>query len=380
MMRKTLWALSLLFVLSGCNDGGEESDFKWDTKVNTTFNIQYSLNFDLPSINYPATYNQQSEMIEGIPQILPTYPLRFVVEFWEEIPNNAEDPDAGVSYRRYGRYSWITTTHIPVDGLTDRYVFTETARLTRSKFKMIIWADYSYRSKSDRYFGTNMVNDIYDWNMYGLRTVLLSTPSRQRDYYDGFSSVQDIDLTIFGDDYSPSTTIEASVERAFGKFTLIATDFGDYKNSVSEEEYKATKEPLEVKIAYGGDYIGDFYPEPDNGFRSFYDGLTQTHKYYLSGIEYQSPVISENGDELVLTYDYSLATPDGDPLKDVMITIYGPMNTPLRAIKISELPLERNKETFFRGPFLFKEWENGSDDNGITIYDDFDDKGNPIEI
>lgn len=377
MMRKTLWALSLLFVLSGCNDGGEESGYRRDRMVNTTFNIQYSLNYDLPSINYPATYNQQSEMIEGVPQILPTYPLRFIVEFWEEIPNNPEDPAAGVTYRRYGRKVWNTTTHIPVAGQADRYVFTETARLSRSKFKMIIWADYSARGGYDRYFTTNSAGNLYDPSLYGLRNVTMAM-SHQQDYYDGFSSIQDIDLTVFGDEYNPSTTIEASVERAFGKYTLIATDLADYKSSVSEEEYKATKEPLEVKIHYGGDYYGD--ENPENGYRAFYDALNQTPIYYRAGSESQKPVISEDGNEMVLTFDYAVAYPDGRPLKDVMITIYGPMNTPLRAIKISELPLERNKETFFRGPFLFNEWENGSDDNGITIYDDFDDKGNPIEI
>lgn len=410
MMRKTLWALSMLFVLSGCNDGGEESGYRRDTKVNTTFNIQYSLNYDLPSINYPATYSQQSEMIEGIPEILPIYPFRFVVELWEEIPNtavtpsdpddsvdnpdaeepsdsedsvdnpdaeNPAEPEPGVSYRRYGRYVWTTTNHIPVDGQEDRYVFSETVRLTRSKFKVIIWADYSTRGGGDRYFTTDSPGNRYDANLYGLRDVTAQVAD-QREYYDGFSSIQDIDLTVFEDEYNPSTTIEASVERALGKYTLIATDFEDYKNSVSEEEYKATKEPLEVRIHYGGDYSEDVALE--NGFRAFYDGLKQSHNYYMAGSQSQNPVISEDGKEMILTFDYAFADPDGEPLKDVMITVYGPMNTPLRAIKISELPLERNKETFFRGPFLFKEWENGSDENGITIYDDFDEKGNPIEI
>lgn len=379
MMRKTLWALSLLFVLSGCNDGGEENPPKQDRLVNTTVNIEYSLNFDTPSVNYPATNNQQSEVLPGIPVIPPSVRMRFVIEFWEEIPLDPADPSAGVTYRRYGRKTAFgISQHIPVAGQSDRYVASNDMRLSKSKFKMLIWVDYVNRqlpgqSLIDAYFSTNRISATDPNNFYGLRYLVMSL-DKQRNFYDAFSGVQDVDLTVHQGEEISNTTINASVERVFGKYTLIASDYKEYKESVSPGDFDASKKPIAVRVAYGGAYGEE---NPENGFRGMYDAMSQNVTAYIANQEMYLPVVSESedGEELILTFDYILANADNSPLKDVMVTIYGPMGVSLRKIKISELPIERNKETFFRAPFLFNQFSGG--DSGITIVDGFDDNGAP---
>ncbi len=394
MMRKTLWALSLLFVLSGCNDdGGEESGSRYDRMINTTFNIEYSLNYDLPSINYPTTYNQQSEPLTGIPEIPAAALMRFTVEFWEEMPNDPNNPEAGVWYRYYGTKPYYTTSHYPVEGQEDRYVFSADARLSRSKFKVVVLADYVRRS-GYAYFSLDPQVSGLAPNISHLRSIFAGTAQQNTLgsgtiplAYEALSGTKDLDLTVYPDQPNVFMTCDVPVTRALGKFTLIATDYGEYVRSVSPAEFEATKKPLEVKVEYNLAVITDPQDPDDglatNGFRGVYDALLQTFTGYGQA-EMQKPVlaISPDGEELTLTFDYAFADLENSPLKDVVVTIYGPMDIVLRRVMITGLPLERNKETFLRAPFLFKVWENGSDDAnpGITIIDTFDDQGTPVVV
>ncbi len=399
MMRKTLWALALLFVMSGCNDGGEDTPPKYDKMVDVTFNIEYSLNYDTPSIYYPSTGvapepsvpSDPSGSVGQVPAMPQGKAMRFVVELWENVAAEGEEPH----YIRYNQKQWGILKHSPVEGEEDRYLFTATARVTKKKYKMLIWADYinSRYVTNDgtlsstnvgAYFGVNYVDD-FDTDIRGLRCVNIPR-ALQRDAYDAFSGIQDVDLTPFEEFNTAATTIEASVERVFGKYTLIATDLQEYKAKFSEDEYFARRRPVNVKIDYGAEYAeapalkDEETGELINGMRGTFDALNQNVSYYTANQTMQLPILSVSDDEseVYLTFDYAIGMPDKTPLKDVKMTIYGPGSYPITRLRIGEIPLERNKETFFRAGFFTNSWETG--DGDINIEDDFDDLGDPEEI
>lgn len=388
MMRKTLWALALLVVLSGCNDNyGDDTPPKEDRLVNTTFNIEYSLNFDTPSVNYPATNNQQSEIFDGIAEMPVGWTMRFIMELWEEKTTEGDNPE--IYYERYHRLVWGTRKHVPVPGEVDKYVLTKTARISKGRYKVLLWADYTRSYKydedlgtsvpADYYFGTDYLSPKYK-DLYGLRYVLI-TQAYQRDNYDAFSGTGEIDFTIYEDSAVSYAEETFSVSRVFGKYTLIATGLQEYKDAILPPlTYETNMKPLEVNIDYGGEtYEVDDEEFATGGLRSVYDGLNQTSSHFRPEAAFQLEVVAENeeDDEIVLTYDYILANADNAPINEVTMTLIGPMNTKLNKILIGTLPIERNKETFFRAHFLNKVNPGPGD---ITIIDDFDDGDGPTDI
>lgn len=222
-------------------------------------------------------------------------------------------------------------------------------------YRALTWADYSLKDNAnDWHFKTDQLD-----------AVQVDVDHKPRDNHHKNSAAGkcnfsvDFDLSKSGDPIiwsetrsTPSADLVVPVylDRAVGRFRLWATDLQDFLNSGNRLE------DLRIQIIYKQYVSAGYNVDTENPNRFV---QTQTMETIPS-------IVPEDG-SVLLAYDYVLTSLDKEDHVLIDVFIYKD-DRELNHYQNITIPLQRNKETVIKGPFLTQ--KVGSGDIGID--DDFD--------
>lgn len=149
---------------------------------------------------------------------------------------------------------------------------------------------------------------------------------------------------------APDHVVPVQLQRAVGRFRLRATDLQEFLKSGNRIE------DLSVQIVYKQYVSAGYNVDTENPNR-----FVQTHT-----METIPSIVPEDG-SVLLAYDYVLTSLDKEDHVLIDVFIYKD-DRELNHYQNITIPLQRNKETVIKGPFLTQ--KVGSGDIGID--DDFD--------
>lgn len=248
----------------------------------------------------------------------------------------------------------VARRELPVDRLLTAPQDTVQFRVPDGNYRVLAWADYAPVSNvSDWHFETPSLNEI--------RVKLDHAPRNNHHKSCGAGTV---DFTVdFSRDPAGTPQIRRQtragdevvplyLERAAGRFRLLATDLGVFLNSGKRIE------DLRVLIRYR-QYVS-----------AGYNVDTQTPNVFVPTYEVETAPSVVNADgSAELAYDYVLASTGQEDHVLVDLFIYEG-DVELNHYQNIDIPLYRNRETVVRGPFLTRTFGSGQ----IGIDDDFDDE------
>jgi len=222
-------------------------------------------------------------------------------------------------------------------------------------YRALTWADYTLKDNAnDWHFKTDQLD-----------AVQVDVDHKPRDNHHKNSAAGkcnfsvDFDLSKSGDPIiwsetrsTPSADLVVPVylDRAVGRFRLWATDLQDFLNSGNRLE------DLRIQIIYK-QYVSAGYNVDTESPNRFVQMRTME----------TTPTTVLGDGSVLLAYDYVLTSSDKEDHVLVDVFIYA-NDQELNHYQNITIPLQRNRETVVKGPFLTK--EIGSGDIGID--DDFD--------
>ena len=273
--------------------------------------------------------------------------MRLVAELYKmESPEDRIDKGVLVAHRT-----------VSVDRLLEAPQDTLQFHVSAGFYRALVWADYTLR------------DNVEDWHFKteNLNAVQVDVDHDLRDNHHKNSAAGRCDFSV-DFDFSRSSapiilsetrTIPAAdhivpvyLERAVGRFRLWATDLQDFLNSGNRIE------DLRIQIVYK-QYVSAGY-NVDTG--------TPNRFVQMYVTETVPTTVLEDGNVL-LGYDYVLTSSDKEDHVLVDVFIYDE-DKELNHYKNISIPLQRNRETVVKGPFLTQ--KIGSGDIGID--DEFDDE------
>ncbi len=258
---------------------------------------------------------------------------------------------------RIASESLVARREITVDRLKEAPQDTLQFHVPPGTYRALSWADYvPTRNQTDWHFETPSLDAI--------RIKTDHKPLVNHHTSSGAGSCNfSVDLDNQGNsqprllDGTRAETVNSSVvplylERPSGRFKLWATDLQDFLKSGHRIE------DLRIQIIYK-QYVS-----------AGYNVDTQTPNLFVQTNTMETTPTTLPGDGTVLlAYDYVLTSSDRENNVLVDIFIYEGENE-LNHYQDVTIPLQRNRETVVKGPFLTK--QIGSGDIGID--DDFDDE------
>lgn len=271
--------------------------------------------------------------------------MRFVVELYKmESLNDRIDKGTLIAHR-----------NLTVDRLSEAPQDTVQFQVPAGLYRALTWADYSLKDNAnDWHFKTDQLD-----------AVQVDVDHKPRDNHHKNSAAGkcnfsvDFDLSKSSDPIissdtraTPSTdhVVPVYLERAVGRFRLWATDLQDFLNSGNRLE------DLRIQIIYK-QYVSAGYNVDTESPNRFVQMRT---------METTPTTVSGDG-SVLLAYDYVLTSSDKEDHVLVDVFIYA-NDQELNHYQNITIPLQRNRETVVKGPFLTQ--EIGSGDIGID--DDFD--------
>lgn len=244
---------------------------------------------------------------------------------------------------------------VTVDRLKEAPQDTLKFHVPAGLYRALTWADYSLKDNAnDWHFKTDQLD-----------AVQVDVDHKPRDNHHKNSAAGkcnfsvDFDLSKSGDPIiwsetrsTPSADLVVPVylDRAVGRFRLWATDLQDFLNSGNRLE------DLRIQIIYKQYVSAGYNVDTENPNR-----FVQTHT-----METIPSIVPEDG-SVLLAYDYVLTSLDKEDHVLIDVFIYKD-DRELNHYQNITIPLQRNKETVIKGPFLTQ--KVGSGDIGID--DDFD--------
>lgn len=273
--------------------------------------------------------------------------MRLVTELYKmESPEDRIDKGTLVAHR-------IVT----VDRLKEAPQDTLQFHVPAGIYRALTWADYSLK------------DDANDWHFKTekLDAVQVDVDHKPRNNHHKNSAAGscnfsvDFDLSKSGDPVILSETratpatdhvVPVYLERAVGRFRLWATDLQDFFKSGNRLE------DLRIQIIYK-QYVS-----------AGYNVDTETPNRFVQMRTMETTPTTVPGDgSVLLAYDYVLTSSDKEDHVLVDVFVYDE-DKELNHYQNITIPLQRNRETVVKGPFLTR--EIGSGDIGID--DDFDDE------
>lgn len=244
---------------------------------------------------------------------------------------------------------------VTVDRLKEAPQDTLKFHVPAGLYRALTWADYSLKDNAnDWHFKTDQLD-----------AVQVDVDHKPRDNHHKNSAAGkcnfsvDFDLSKSGDPIiwsetrsTPSADLVVPVylDRAVGRFRLWATDLQDFLNSGNRLE------DLRIQIIYK-QYVSAGYNVDTENPNRFVQTLT---------METIPSIVPEDG-SVLLAYDYVLTSLDKEDHVLIDVFIYKD-DRELNHYQNITIPLQRNKETVIKGPFLTQ--KVGSGDIGID--DDFE--------
>lgn len=244
---------------------------------------------------------------------------------------------------------------VTVDRLKEAPQDTLKFHVPAGLYRALTWADYSLKDNAnDWHFKTDQLD-----------AVQVDVDHKPRDNHHKNSAAGkcnfsvDFDLSKSGDPIiwsetrsTPSADLVVPVylDRAVGRFRLWATDLQDFLNSGNRLE------DLRIQIIYKQYVSAGYNVDTENPNRFV---QTQTMETIPS-------IVPEDG-SVLLAYDYVLTSLDKEDHVLIDVFIYKD-DRELNHYQNITIPLQRNKETVIKGPFLTQ--KVGSGDIGID--DDFE--------
>lgn len=244
---------------------------------------------------------------------------------------------------------------VTVDRLKEAPQDTLKFHVPAGLYRALTWADYSLKDNAnDWHFKTDQLD-----------AVQVDVDHKPRDNHHKNSAAGkcnfsvDFDLSKSGDPIiwsetrsTPSADLVVPVylDRAVGRFRLWATDLQDFLNSGNRLE------DLRIQIIYKQYVSAGYNVDTENPNRFV---QTQTMETIPS-------IVPEDG-SVLLAYDYVLTSLDKENHVLIDVFIYKD-DRELNHYQNITIPLQRNKETVIKGPFLTQ--KVGSGDIGID--DDFE--------
>lgn len=244
---------------------------------------------------------------------------------------------------------------VTVDRLKEATQDTLKFHVPAGLYRALTWADYSLKDNAnDWHFKTDQLD-----------AVQVDVDHKPRDNHHKNSAAGkcnfsvDFDLSKSGDPIiwsetrsTPSADLVVPVylDRAVGRFRLWATDLQEFLKSGNRIE------DLSVQIVYKQYVSAGYNVDTENPNRFV---QTQTMETIPS-------LVPEDG-SVLLAYDYVLTSLDKEDHVLIDVFIYKD-DRELNHYQNITIPLQRNKETVIKGPFLTQ--KVGSGDIGID--DDFD--------
>lgn len=244
---------------------------------------------------------------------------------------------------------------VTVDRLKEAPQDTLKFHVPAGLYRALTWADYSLKDNAnDWHFKTDQLD-----------AVQVDVDHKPRDNHHKNSAAGkcnfsvDFDLSKSGDPIiwsetrsTPSADLVVPVylDRAVGRFRLWATDLQDFLNSGNRLE------DLRIQIIYKQYVSAGYNVDTENPNRFV---QTQTMETIPS-------LVPEDG-SVLLAYDYVLTSLDKEDHVLIDVFIYKD-DRELNHYQNITIPLQRNKETVIKGPFLTQ--KVGSGDIGID--DDFE--------
>lgn len=319
--------------------------------------VLVELNVDRTPPRYykELSYDSHGEYIENVlePDLSEIYTaderlcMRIITELYKM--SSYDDPiDKG---------ELVARREISVDRLKEAPQDTLQFHVPAGLYRALTWADYVPETNvTDWHFRTNTLNAIeVDIDHKPQNNHHKNSAAGISNFAVNFDSSESGNPILL--DETRATPVSNSVvpvylERAVGRFRLWATDLQDFLNSGNRIE------DLQIKIIYK-QYIS-----------AGYNVDTQTPNLFVQTHTMETTPTTVPGDGTVLlAYDYVLTSSDKEDNVLVDVFIYKD-DKELNHYQNITIPLQRNRETVVKGPFLTK--TIGSGDIGIT--DDFDDE------
>ena len=287
-----------------------------------------------PTLSEPYTPNEQLSM-------------RLIAELYKL--ESSED--------RIDKGTLVARRIITVDRLMEAPQDTLQFHVPAGIYRALTWADYSLKDNTtDWHFKTATLN-----------AVEVDIDHKPRDNHHKNSAAGtcnfsvDFDLSKSGSPMilsktkatpAPDHVVPVQLERAVGRFRLWATDLQDFLNSGNRVE------DLRVQIIYKQYVSAGYNVDTETPNRFVQTRTTET-----------TPSTIPGDGSILLAYDYVLTSSDKEDHVLVDVFIYEG-DKELNHYQNITIPLQRNRETVIKGPFLTT--EIGSGDIGID--DEFDDE------
>lgn len=323
-VRKFIYLLTFLFVLSGCVH-------QWPESVPT--NVTLKLVFDRSMNPFDTLYfDTKTEEVPG-------HDVRYVIEAYRMKPDGGYYRDAAT------RAVFVKNNPEDLDYETVLTVPDE------GNYMIKAWVDYIAPGSQDHlYYNPDNFGEIVIHQHYG--------NNEFREAYVG--SVQ-VDVVRFG---SQVPFVEGTLQmaRPVAKYEFITTDLVEFieRETRLAGDGKLDLDDYAVRIYYTG-----FMPSAFN-MHSDRPNDSMTGVYYDSKIQQ----VSEN--EAKLGFDFVLANPD-DASVVAAVALFDKEGNEIATTTDIHIPLKRGMLTTVKGAFLMKE-----SSGGVSINPDFDGEFNII--
>lgn len=348
---------SLTLLLLACDTtihtypGAEKTEEPTETVVLIELNVDRTPPYYYKELNYDNQGGYTESPLE--PEIAEEYipderlSLRLITELYQ----------ISSSVERIATEKLVARREIAVDRLKQAPQDTLEFHVPPGNYRALTWADYvPISNQTDWHFETPSLDAI--------RVKVDHKPQVNHHTSSGAGSCNfSIDLDNQGNSLprlldetraepDNTTVVPVYLERASGRFKLWATDLQDFLKSGHHIEN------LRIKIIYK-QYVSAGYNV---------DTQAPNHFVQMNTMETTPTTLPGNG-SVLLAYDYVLTSSDQENHVLVDIFIYEG-DQELNHYQDVTIPLQRNRETVVKGPFLTKKIGSGD----IGIEDDFDDE------
>ena len=238
-----------------------------------------------------------------------------------------------------------------VENVPDRneYEFLTKFRLNAKHYKVIVWSDFV---KAD-----DLGSHLY-YNVESMQPVMPNgNYVGNNERKDCFRGVADLDLRRYRDEWSASVFVDVTMSRPVGRYEIITTDLGAFRNRLSEGLISGSTFTARIRYA---DYRA-----------TGYNVLQNVPKNFLSYVFYRTNLNSDNWNgsqtSMRLGFDYCLVDPGDDGTKiPVEIEILNESGNQVSRTVLN-IPVVQGYNTVVSGRFM-----TGTDDGSVSVDSEYD--------
>lgn len=347
-VRKFIYLLTFLFVLSGCVH-------QWPEPAEAGLVLNLEFETELPQGPVLDMETKASTSPES-------YDVRYVVEAYEYKSDGTYADDAP-----YARF--VETK----DDVTSPD-HTLNLDIMEGKYLIRVWADYvDAGSEAHKFYNTDNFRYV---KLFGRDEGVAHEGNN--DFRDAFIGSAEVEVIRFGGHHPPvSETI--LMKRPLSKVVFITNDLSDWKTKVIISRYESalqgtrSEEDGEVDVSHVVD-LNDYtvkvhYPQyMPNAFNIASDRTTWSD----ANVTFSTSLIQLSEDEASMGFDYVFANSE-DANVVMAVSLHDKNGVQLSRSRDITVPLERGKVTTVKGSFLLEE-----SDGGVSINPDFDGEFNII--